>query len=341
MHYIEGLDCADYRNMVLESILAELNLENGITGVVFPVEVASAESSLGNVQGADVYSAGSMATVVATCGANAKFAGWIDIQTGERVSTSESYSFPVYRAVSLQAEFVAGEVQPAAVPNIVTQPSGATYYAGEAPSDLSVTAVSTDGGSIYIKWYKTAAATATGGVYVGAGAHYTPDTNNRGEAYYYAIISNTLGTQTVICKTDVVRINVISPIVESIFVATQPARTAYLAKSDFDGTGMVITAHLSDGTNSVIYDYEYKTSYNFGALGETPVTVSYMGFTTSVPVFVTFEGDADGNGSVTVKDAVLALCNLLDSEYADLCDANADGTLSLVDILQIIKLAAL
>ena len=74
--------------------------------------------------------------------------------------------------------------------------------------------------------------------------------------------------------------------VESIEITTPPTKTEYMAGEDFDPTGMVVTAHYTDGTTAdlsrdkyVIFDGDQLTQ------GQTDVTIQYN----------------DGSGSSNIK----------------------------------------
>ena len=74
--------------------------------------------------------------------------------------------------------------------------------------------------------------------------------------------------------------------VESIEITTPPAKTEYMAGEDFDPTGMVVTAHYTDGTTADLSRDQYVIFYGDKlALGRTSVTIQYN----------------DGSGSSNIK----------------------------------------
>ena len=74
--------------------------------------------------------------------------------------------------------------------------------------------------------------------------------------------------------------------VESIEITKQPDKTEYMAGEDFDPTGMVVTAHYTDGTTADLPETGYTIFRGTGLMqGQTDVTVQYN----------------DGSGSSNIK----------------------------------------
>ena len=74
--------------------------------------------------------------------------------------------------------------------------------------------------------------------------------------------------------------------VESIEITKQPDKTEYMAGEDFDPTGMVITAHYTDGTTADLPETGYTIFRGTGLMqGQTDVTIQYN----------------DGSGSSNIK----------------------------------------
>ena len=64
--------------------------------------------------------------------------------------------------------------------------------------------------------------------------------------------------------------------VESIEITTPPAKTEYMAGEDFDPTGMVVTAHYTDGTTADLSRDKYVIFYGDKLTqGQTYVTIQY------------------------------------------------------------------
>ena len=74
--------------------------------------------------------------------------------------------------------------------------------------------------------------------------------------------------------------------VESIEITTPPTKTEYMAGEDFDPTGMVVTAHYTDGTTADLSRDKYVIFYGDQLTqGQTDVTIQYN----------------DGSGSSNIK----------------------------------------
>lgn len=99
------------------------------------------------------------------------------------------------------------EVVPPKAPVISVQPVSGTVKKGGTYT-LSVTASVTDSGALSYQWYKTENASAEGMIIDGAtAAEYTLKADNdSAEAYYYAIVTNTLNGRTESIKSSVVKI---------------------------------------------------------------------------------------------------------------------------------------
>ena len=64
--------------------------------------------------------------------------------------------------------------------------------------------------------------------------------------------------------------------VESIEITTPPAKTEYMGGEDFDPTGMVVTAHYTDGTTAVLTRDQYVIFHGDKLTkGQTYVTIQY------------------------------------------------------------------
>jgi len=105
--------------------------------------------------------------------------------TGRRVSSVVSN--PVLVRVSRNPN--------AAIPEITSQPSGEIYFLGNSVIPLTVTAESTDGGTISYQWYSNTTLSGEDGTKLegATSSSYVPDitTSTTGRYYYYAIVTNT------------------------------------------------------------------------------------------------------------------------------------------------------
>ena len=75
----------------------------------------------------------------------------------------------------------------------------------------------------------------------------------------------------------------------SIAVTTQPTKTSYIPGESFDRTGMVVKANYSDGTSEEISAYTVS-EIDKDKIGEQTLTVSYLGKTDTITIYVVEPG---------------------------------------------------
>ena len=75
----------------------------------------------------------------------------------------------------------------------------------------------------------------------------------------------------------------------SIAVTTQPTKTSYVPGESFDRTGMVVKANYSDGTSDEINTYTVS-EIDKDIIGEQTLTVSYLGKTDTITIYVVEPG---------------------------------------------------
>ena len=75
----------------------------------------------------------------------------------------------------------------------------------------------------------------------------------------------------------------------SIAVTTQPTKTSYVPGESFDRTGMVVKANYSDGTSEEISAYTVS-EIDKDIIGEQTLTVSYLGKTDTITIYVVEPG---------------------------------------------------
>ena len=137
---------------------------------------------------------------------------------------------------------------------ITTAPTKTAYKYGEtfAPAGMVVTAYYTD----------EASRAVTGYTYSPTGALKLSDTT--------ITVSYTEGGVT---KTTTQAITV-AKVLSGIKITTPPNRTAYFEREVFDPTGMVVTAHYTDGSSKAVTGYTYSPTSQLSK-GTTMITVSY------------------------------------------------------------------
>ena len=77
--------------------------------------------------------------------------------------------------------------------------------------------------------------------------------------------------------------------ITSITITTQPKRTSYIPGESFDKTGMVVNANYSDGTSEEISAYTVS-EIDKDKIGEQTLTVSYLGKTDTITIYVVEPG---------------------------------------------------
>ena len=330
---IMEMDTNDYSDMLLQYLLAEINLQNGMVGINQNISVTANDSDLGGVSGSGQYLLGSSVTVSATPYTNVTFQGWKNTETNEVISTARQYTFEVNDELSLQAIFVAGNVETALTPNISINSSNKSYYCGVEASNLNVLANSNDSGTISVKWYKNNTNRNYGGSYVGTGFSLTPDTSDVGTNYYYAIATNTLnfqiGTKTITtdasASSQTVKIEVLNPIVTSIDIYSFPAKQKYFKGRKIISDGMSLSAAFSDGNSEIISDGYSLQNCNTFDVGIKIITASWLGKT------VDFTVEIIEPNATHLTSAIRMLLNLNEEDL--LYDINDDGSMDIIDLV--------
>ena len=158
--------------------------------------------------------------------------------------------------------------------SVKTAPSKTSYVAGQNFDSTGMV--------IEKKYNDNSTATATNWT--------VTDGNNLTAGKTSVTISYTEGGVT---KTTTQGITVVAKAVSSISVETAPTKTSYVAGQDFDATGMKLKVTYNDGTTQSVTNGWTVTSGTNLAVGQSSVTISYGGKTTtqnitvSAPVSVT------------------------------------------------------
>lgn len=82
---------------------------------------------------------------------------------------------------------------------------------------------------------------------------------------------------------DILKVNLVN--LDSIEITTAPAKTVYTAGETFDKTGMVVTAHYTDGSTADILEYTMQPEGAL-AVSDQKVTVSYYDKTAECTIIV-------------------------------------------------------
>ena len=142
-------------------------------------------------------------------------------------------------------------------------------------------------------------------------------------------------------------VNVPEPVMTRISVTVLPTKTEYEEGEEFDPTGIEVTAYYDNDTQTVLTAEEYAISGFESTVGEHTITVSVGELTDTFTVNVSRKlkpGDPDGDGVITVSDALMALrvaAKLAEETPAMLacCDVDKDGEISVADALIILRVS--
>ena len=142
-------------------------------------------------------------------------------------------------------------------------------------------------------------------------------------------------------------VEIIAKSMTRIAVTVLPTKTEYEEGEEFDPTGIEVTAYYDNDTQTVLTAEEYVVSGFESTVGEHTITVSVGELTDTFTVNVSRKlkpGDPDGDGVITVSDALMALrvAAKLAEETPDMltcCDVDGDGEITVADALDILRVA--
>lgn len=162
-----------------------------------------------------------------------------------------------------------------------------------------------------------------------------------------------VGTQTLTVTygefTATFDVEIIAKSLESIEITAQPGKLEYAEGEELDLTGLEVTAYYDNGTSGVLAPEAYEVSGYEATEGEHTITVTFGGKTAEFTVTVVktaLPGDIDGDGKVTVADALAALrvaaklATFDDEALFALADVDGDGEITVSDALRILRVAA-
>ena len=144
-------------------------------------------------------------------------------------------------------------------------------------------------------------------------------------------------------------VTVVSKTLVRIEITALPAKVEYEAGEEFDPDGLEVTAYYDNGTSEVLASDAYTIEGYEATEGEHELTVSFgdKSATFTVTVVITIiPGDLDGDGDITVGDALMALrvaAKLTTFENEALfnaADVDGDGDITVSDALRILRVAA-
>ena len=155
-------------------------------------------------------------------------------------------------------------------------------------------------------------------------------------------------TVTYAGKTAQFDVEVVAKQMTGIAVTVLPAKLEYVAGEEFDAAGIEVTAYYDNGSSEVLDAEDYEISGFESTVGEQTITVTVGDFSDTFTVTVAsgaIRGDMDGDGEITVADALKALriaAKLADPtpEAVAIGDVDNDGEITVADALKILRVAA-
>lgn len=177
-------------------------------------------------------------------------------------------------------------------------------YVGEE-AQVSVEAYSNDGGRLSYQWYSNTVLNSTNGALIRDATEpvLRVPTDTAGTTYYYCVVTNTNGGQTVTVTSNIIPVTVSDMVVVSITVETLPRKTSYTVGDTLDSSGLSIRARYSNNSSMVItegFTVEPTWLYTEGVQN---VTVYYQGLSCTFQVTVKAQEEViEGIGVLTLPD---------------------------------------
>ena len=187
----------------------------------------------------------------------------------------------------------------AAAPTITAQPTGGTWdVSNTATFNLTVTANSTNGGSLSYQWYKNTANSASGGTAIGTTNPLSlakGDYTSNGAYYFYVVVTNTItnngdgGEKTADAVSDVVKVTVSGNAVATDdtpvnaaapTITAQPTGATWNVNTNPAALSSInpkVTANSADGGTLTYQWYRNTANSNSGGTlisGQTGATLS-------------------------------------------------------------------
>lgn len=192
------------------------------------------------------------------------------------------------------------EVTPA-LPHIVTGSS--INCAQNDRAEVSVSATVSDGGSLSYQWYQSLTNSTAGAVALTGAVSdtLTVDTASIGTMYYYCVVTNTSGGQTITALSGIIPVTVGELTLDSISVKTLPTKTVYTVGDKLDTAGLSLELRYHNGTSAVTTEGFTVYPVRLASAGQQAVEVEYRGKTCSFTVTVEQpEESIDGIGVLTL-----------------------------------------
>lgn len=182
----------------------------------------------------------------------------------------------------------------------------------------------------------------------------------RGDQAQYAICSPVVDSDgTIYFKNDSAYLMAVGSTVDHLEIVKQPDKTEYKAGETFDATGMQIMAHFTNGVTKDVTQYmtwseepltaedtDFQLEYPIvmyqnknGAEGEYPKPIATVKLIIKSDIMC---GDVDGDGKITVTDAMYIFQYLgqrreLDNDALKAADTDKDGKITVTDAMYIFQ----
>ena len=128
--------------------------------------------------------------------------------------------------------------------------------------------------------------------------------------------------------TTAVNITVEPPLLRSIAVTTQPAKTVYAIGETFDPAGMVVTATYSDGSAAAVTDYTTAPTAAL-TVSDTAITISYTENAVTKTATVNITVKAGKVNYLGQSKIIRRLCEAVNGLYSTPClFVDAEGYIS-------------
>lgn len=188
-----------------------------------------------------------------------------------------------------------------ALPHITTGSS--VVCALNDKASVSVTATAPDEGSLSYQWYQSSTNSTAGAVAVsgGTGSTLAVDTSAAGTLYYYCLVTNNSGGQSVSALSGIIPVTVGELTLDSISVKSLPTKTVYTVGDKLNTAGLSIELRYHNGSTAVVTEGFSVYPTRLAEAGSQTVEVEYRGKTCTFSVTVEQpEETIDGIGVLTL-----------------------------------------
>ena len=283
LNRIADMDCETYKKDLIEFLLAKLNSEADNCGIKFKVETSCNVENAGTTSGNGIYFADSNVSIIAEANDGYTFTGWLDLTTGETVSSQNVYSFKATRDYLLSAQFISDEEDVVCLPAISGQSQNTSYFLGQEIQALYINASIDNPDDLSVSWYQTTCPSQSGGTLVYEGNSFVPSITEIGEYYYYAVVKNAKNPAAKVYSQPIC-LTIKKPYIIGLQISKEPSQKVYFPNEAFNETGMRVGLVYSDGSVCNISDYTVE--YDFSSEGDKTVVIQYGSFSKQLSVQV-------------------------------------------------------